>query len=136
MRRKPDYGRESAMLLATAAVFSLGFLGVVFAITSSFSDPLWPTIITAVAFLALFAFAILSLRAREDIRDQGGLRAWFKARKPAEPPPHYSPRRVRTSSQSSTSSNNPPSADDVRDLKETSANAWVPSSVPRETRPR
>ncbi len=130
MRKKHDYGRESTALLATAAVLALGLLGCLFTIAASFEDPLWPFIWCIAVFGLLAALLFMSLRAKEDIQS-GGLRAWFQGTKAPEIP-DYSPRRVRTSRAESEGGNAPPEADELRDMKESSPNTWVPSSVPKE----
>jgi hypothetical protein len=126
MRRKHDYGRESAALLAAALVFILGFLGLLFVIATSFRDPLLPAIGTALGLFALFFVMVGVLRAKQSSHS-AGMAAWFKGTKP-EKMPNYSPRRVRTS-KGTGSNNEPPSADDVREIQESSAKTWVPSSV-------
>ncbi|MFK7818656.1 MAG: hypothetical protein AB8G99_08050 [Planctomycetaceae bacterium] len=126
MSRKRDYGRESAALLAAAIVFIMGFLALLFVIATSFRDPLWPTLGTAFGLFAAFCLMVAFLRAKES-GHSGGMAAWFKGTKP-EKLPDYSPRRVRTSRSNGTN-NAPPTADDVREIQESSANTWVPSSV-------
>lgn len=129
MGRRQDFGRESASLLATAVVLLLGFIGSVFIVSTSVDDPLLPLL----AVIAIFAFLLISSFANLRVKNDGaagtGLLNWFKARKPAKMP-DYSPRRVKTSSRSGKSLNAPPSADDVREIQETSSNTWVPSGVP------
>lgn len=132
MGKKHDYGRESTAVLATTAVLALGLLGCLFTIAASVDDPFWPFIWCVAVFLLFAALLFMSLRARQDIQS-GGLRAWFKGTQ-APDLPDYSPRRVRTSRDGSEGGNAPPDADEVRDLKESSPNTWVPSSVPREKR--
>lgn len=134
MRRKPNYDRESATLLASAGVLAMGLLGVMFIVASSFSDPLVPMLVSIAIFIGLFLSFLLSLRSQPGPGGNISLKAWFKSRRAEPKAPNYSPRRVRTSRGTSTSGNEPPSAEDVRDMKETSANAWVPSSVPKDSR--
>ncbi len=132
MARKPNYGRECVALLATAAVLTLGFLGMAFAIITSLQDPLLPLLACFVGVVVFFWLSFLALQARSSGPGQGGLRAWFRASRAPEPVV-YAPRRVRTSRSQAGGANAPPTADDVRDLKETSANTWVPSSVPKDS---
>ncbi len=131
MRRKQDFGRESASLLATALVLLLGFMGSIFIVSTSVDDPLLPALAVVAVFGFLLISSVANLRVKNDGSGATGLRNWFKGRKPAAMP-DYSPRRVRTSSQASSSQNAPPSANDVREIQETSSNTWVPTGVPNK----
>ncbi len=129
MAKKNNNGREAAALLATAIVLIFGFMGTMFLVATAVEDPLWPTLWTLAIFGGFSAIAMSSLRAREDGSSAGGLLTWFKGRKPSKMA-DYSPRRVKTSdaAQSSTT-NEPPTADEVREIQESSSSTWVPSSV-------
>lgn len=132
MPKKTNYGRESAALLASSLVLLLGFVGIMFILAVSMDDPLWPGLLAAAAFVAVFCGLIMGLRSDRS----GGLGMWLKAKTP-ESSPDYEPRRVRTSTDDVAVGNRPPTADEVRDLKEagkTNPSTWVPSSVPKESR--
>lgn len=134
MPKKYDYGRESAAFFAALLVFLLGFVGVMFMVVTLTEDPFWPLILTTASFVVVFGVLAASLWPRDD--SGSSLALWSKAKTP-EQPLEYSPKRVRTSSSQSENTNRPPTADGVRDIKEareSSANTWVPSSVPKQNR--
>ena len=108
----------------------LGLFAAIFMIAASAEDPFWPAMWCGAVFLCLILLFGMSLRVKQDVQS-GTLSNWFRAQTP-EKPPDYSPRRVRTSAASAEDANTPPTADEVRELKDSSPNTWVPSSVRRD----
>ena len=119
-------GREALELMASAFVLCLGFgfcLALIVWFENDSNRPL--SVLIGVA-ATITSVALLSSRKSHAGSQSLGL--WFRARKPHQPAFEYQPRRMCRRFGSS-GKNQPPTVESLREMRETSANTWVPSKA-------
>ena len=116
-------GRETAELLASTAVLAMGFCFCLMLIIIFAEDVRWPLTILcgATALVALMPW----LNRRDKTSANSELSFWARFRKPVEPVINYEPRKAR--GRRRTTENQPPSAEELREMRDSSLNTWVPS---------
>lgn len=122
-------------MLATSVVFGAGFLLCAFIALAFNSDPTKPLLLVSGAFGAVLLFLWL-LRPKSQNRFLEGGGFWLWGGRKEDNALNYTPRLIKPRPEDGYGTNKPPTLEELREMRETSANAWVPSNDGRKRRRR